>query len=571
MANMSLSANYAPGSMGRESPIHLQDSATIPPFAAKLYDGMDNSDFSSCIAWDPSGTILHVTDIKEFTKVVLPAYFKTRVFNSFVRQLHIYGFTRKSDARKNRGDNMKNQCTFQHPYFQKGRRDLLVHIRRQAQKSGRDRYDHGYHPYGMEHPGYQTDYAPYLPYGYPHSASAPQQHPPPTSQAYKTGYPTPTMAHHCPPQTGVPAPTASDDNLSIDPNATGASNTSSSAAAATATYPDYATGAGYPDAYAYNYGYQSTPMAGVAEGYYSQDPTTYAHGASGAELQGPYATYYAQEYDHYYGDQAPTTAHGVYPNSNPYDATAMAATVSAVGSAYGDYYAPTAMSTTITAATTTPGVVGATKDTTQFPPSPHSGTDIPSGNHDPSCYPTTTTLPNGGDSSTTYTHDSHQYYGQPKHAGYPAEYTAFAPYGGTVPSTASSIYNPSPSPYQYATAATETNPTGHQHDSIYRHRTQAVQGQSTPAESTRGSVDETASAVTATSLNTRSEISATLPDIQTFLSTTMDVATASTGSESLDTVAPYDLSTVAAITSPAMGLDMRMTQSMHPYIASQSL
>ncbi|RKP39049.1 HSF-type DNA-binding-domain-containing protein, partial [Dimargaris cristalligena] len=119
--------------MDREASGYSSDTKTIPPFAAKLYESMEKAEFANCIQWDPSGTMIHVTDCKEFTKNVLPVYFKTRMFNSFVRQLHIYGFTRKSDARKNRGDNMKNQCTFQHPYFQKGRRDLLPSIKRQPQ------------------------------------------------------------------------------------------------------------------------------------------------------------------------------------------------------------------------------------------------------------------------------------------------------------------------------------------------------------------------------------------------------------------------------------------------------
>ncbi|KAJ1651513.1 hypothetical protein IWQ61_007944 [Dispira simplex] len=163
---------------------------TIPPFAAKLFESLDKSEFAHCIKWDPTGTMIHVTDCKEFTKVVLPVYFKTRMFNSFVRQLHIYGFTRKSDARKNRGENMKNQCVFQHPYFQKDRRDLLHHIKRQPQKNARDRYDFSY-------------YYPYHPYGYSSSYNNDASYAP-----YKNDYPTPTMSHQYPnsAEYGSPAP-----------------------------------------------------------------------------------------------------------------------------------------------------------------------------------------------------------------------------------------------------------------------------------------------------------------------------------------------------------------------------
>ena len=74
--------------------------------------------------WNAEGTTLVVSSPDSFSAEVLPKYFKSSNFSSFVRQLHFYGF-RKTDKDK-------NSWEFQHPSFQRGKAANLSHISRKT-------------------------------------------------------------------------------------------------------------------------------------------------------------------------------------------------------------------------------------------------------------------------------------------------------------------------------------------------------------------------------------------------------------------------------------------------------
>ena len=75
---------------------------------------------SKIIQWNPTGNSFYITEKEGFIEL-LPHYFKTKNFNSFVRQLNMYGF------HKVKG--MHDQ-EFKHPFFRRGHNEYLCYIKR---------------------------------------------------------------------------------------------------------------------------------------------------------------------------------------------------------------------------------------------------------------------------------------------------------------------------------------------------------------------------------------------------------------------------------------------------------
>ncbi|KAG9408459.1 hypothetical protein AC1031_021696 [Aphanomyces cochlioides] len=75
-------------------------------------------------SWSMDGMSFAIKDPKEFAATILPKYFKHNNFNSFVRQLSLYGFQKsKTDA---------TPWHFHHRCFQRHNPDLMVHIKRKT-------------------------------------------------------------------------------------------------------------------------------------------------------------------------------------------------------------------------------------------------------------------------------------------------------------------------------------------------------------------------------------------------------------------------------------------------------
>ncbi|KAI8609204.1 HSF-type DNA-binding-domain-containing protein, partial [Chytriomyces sp. MP71] len=55
---------------------------------------IDDNHFPSHVAWSPKGDSFVVFDTTEFSRHVLPLLFKHKNFQSFVRQLNKYGFSK---------------------------------------------------------------------------------------------------------------------------------------------------------------------------------------------------------------------------------------------------------------------------------------------------------------------------------------------------------------------------------------------------------------------------------------------------------------------------------------------
>ena len=97
---------------------------TIPGFLSKTYDIFTNKEFENICGWGARGETIIIKKIEEFSKSVLPRYFKHSNFQSFVRQLNMYDF-HKTVQDPSHGE-------FSHEFFRKDRPDLLHNIKRKA-------------------------------------------------------------------------------------------------------------------------------------------------------------------------------------------------------------------------------------------------------------------------------------------------------------------------------------------------------------------------------------------------------------------------------------------------------
>lgn len=77
-----------------------------------------------CVAWLPDGKSFVIRHPDEFTRKVLPKYFKATKFSSFTRKLYRWGF-----RQVNRGIGPDDPIIFGNEYFQRDNLELMVQMR----------------------------------------------------------------------------------------------------------------------------------------------------------------------------------------------------------------------------------------------------------------------------------------------------------------------------------------------------------------------------------------------------------------------------------------------------------
>ncbi|KAJ3123373.1 hypothetical protein HK100_011634 [Physocladia obscura] len=103
-------------------------------FINKLYTMLEEAD-QTLLSWDETGTFFIVKNTTDFSKTVLPLYFKHNNFASFVRQLNMYGFHKINDSFFKLNNTCSEVWEFKHHDFRRGEYHLLSNIKRKAPKS----------------------------------------------------------------------------------------------------------------------------------------------------------------------------------------------------------------------------------------------------------------------------------------------------------------------------------------------------------------------------------------------------------------------------------------------------
>eukprot|EP01133_Synstelium_polycarpum_P000462 gene462-554_t len=99
---------------------------------------LETQENNHLIRWGRLGESIVITNCAEFETKLLPKYFKTGKFCSFIRQLNIYGFHKVDDEKSAQNEEIDHETSesqarifeFANDYFKKQQPDIMVNIKR---------------------------------------------------------------------------------------------------------------------------------------------------------------------------------------------------------------------------------------------------------------------------------------------------------------------------------------------------------------------------------------------------------------------------------------------------------
>ncbi|KAI8136789.1 HSF-type DNA-binding-domain-containing protein, partial [Fennellomyces sp. T-0311] len=89
---------------------------------------LNDSSTNNLIHWSTDGLAICIPEVPEFSRNVLPQYFKHNNWPSFIRQLNLYGFHRVNLAKTEGGQ--QQTYYFMNEHFQRDNHSLLGQIKR---------------------------------------------------------------------------------------------------------------------------------------------------------------------------------------------------------------------------------------------------------------------------------------------------------------------------------------------------------------------------------------------------------------------------------------------------------
>jgi hypothetical protein len=107
----------------------------VPLLLLKTFSILEHA-LPEIVSWSEAGDSFIVQDPARFGSDVVSSYFNHSKFSSFVRQLNFYGFRKVKGKLNFIGMSEQHSLEFKHPFFLRGRPDLMTEIKRHSSTHG---------------------------------------------------------------------------------------------------------------------------------------------------------------------------------------------------------------------------------------------------------------------------------------------------------------------------------------------------------------------------------------------------------------------------------------------------